>query len=85
MAKLTPRQKFRQAVEEETDKKQVLAVWTAVRLKALDGKAWACKLFLEYTLGKPDQNINLSSESAIRLRLSELSDDELCRIVSNRE
>ena len=83
MAKLTPRQKFRQAVEEETDKKQVLAVWTAVRLKALDGKAWACKLFLEYTLGKPDQNINVSTESAVRVRMSEMSDDELRTIIAN--
>ena len=53
---------YKNALDNASDVNDVVNVIVKVKDKALEGDLNACKLFLEYYLGKPTQTINQSTE-----------------------
>jgi hypothetical protein len=53
---------YKTALDSASDVYDVVSVITKVKDKALEGDLNACKLFLEYYLGKPTQTINQSTD-----------------------
>ena len=57
---LNPQAKLRNAIAEAANMDEVLELLSAMRLKGLEGDSGCAKLYMEYSCGKPDANINLS-------------------------
>ena len=53
---------YKSALAEASTKEDVVEVIHALKARALQGDAYACKLYLEYYLGKPTQTLDVTTQ-----------------------
>jgi hypothetical protein len=70
---------YKSALDNASDVDDVVNVILKVKYKALEGDLNACKLFLEYYLGKPTQTINQNTD----LNINDFNLKEALKFKSN--